>query len=86
LSVSFQPGDLVERLVSAEIPDPAPENLERLAGLLRSLDGKVEVAEGLLTGDAIGTFLRSGDRSERPRDRVDLEELEALRKRQNAED
>jgi len=164
LSVSFQPGELVERLVSAEIrfvavgglavgawghvratkdfdlvPDPAPENLERLAGLLRSLDGKVEVAEGLLTGDAIGTFLRSGDRtlvvtnlgrvdviqghpqipryeeleeaaatvaiegalvrvcsfehllemkraSERPRDRVDLEELEALRKSQTAED
>ncbi|HEX9967179.1 MAG TPA: hypothetical protein VGB06_04480 [Solirubrobacterales bacterium] len=88
MSDSLQLGELVERLVSAEIrfvavggmavgawghvratkdldlvPDPSQENLERLAALLRELDGKVEVAEGLLTGDAIWTFLKSGDRT-----------------------
>lgn len=156
-------GDLVERLVSAEVrfvavgglavgawgyvratkdlglvPDPAKDNLERLAGLLRELDGKVEVEDGLLTGGAISTFLRSGDRtlvltslghvdviqghpqipryeeleatattveidglpvrvcsldhllqmkraSQRPRDRDDLEALEAVRDSQNSE-
>ena len=88
MTESPQLGELVERLVSAEVrfvavggmavgawghvratkdldlvPDPSQENLERLAGLLRELDGRVEVAEGLLTGDAIWTFLRSGDRT-----------------------
>jgi hypothetical protein len=119
------------------VPDPEPDNLKRLAALLQDLDGKVEVADGLLTGDAIRTFLRSGDRtlvvtslgrvdviqghpqipryeeleaaattveindwpvricsldhllgmkraSQRPRDRDDLEALEAVRKDQNA--
>lgn len=45
------------------VPDPAPENLERLATLLRNLDGRVEVAEGLLAADAIWTFLKTGDRT-----------------------
>ncbi|HEX5762374.1 MAG TPA: hypothetical protein VFY04_04555 [Solirubrobacterales bacterium] len=160
---SLRLGELVERLVSAEIrfvavgglavgawghvratkdldlvPDPSKENLERLVTLLRDLDGKVEVGEGLLTGDAIPTFVKSGDRtlvltslgrvdviqghpqipryeeleaaaatveieglpvrvcsldhllqmkraSERPRDRDDLEALEAIRESHNPE-
>lgn len=45
------------------VPDPAEENLERFAGLLRELDGKVEVEDGLLTADAISIFLRTGDRT-----------------------
>jgi hypothetical protein len=45
------------------VPDPAEENLERLAELLRELDGKVEVEDRLLTADAISTFLRTGDRT-----------------------
>lgn len=161
MSDPLQLGELVERLISAEVrfvavggmavgawghvratkdldlvPDPSQENLERLASLLRDLDGKVEVSEGLLTGDAIPTFLKSGDRtlvvtslgrvdvlqglpqvprfeeleaaaieveidgrgvrvcslnhllqmkreSERPRDRDDLDALEAIRKSQD---
>jgi len=45
------------------VPDPADENLERLAELLRDLDGKVEVEDRLLTADAISIFLRTGDRT-----------------------
>lgn len=45
------------------VPDPAAENLERLAELLRELNGKVEVGEGQLTADAISIFLRTGDRT-----------------------
>jgi predicted nucleotidyltransferase len=45
------------------VPDPAEENLERLAELLRELDGKVEVEDRLLTADAISIFLRTGDRT-----------------------
>jgi predicted nucleotidyltransferase len=45
------------------VPDPAAENLEKLAELLSGLDGKVEVGDGLLTADAISTFLRTGDRT-----------------------
>lgn len=45
------------------VPDPAEENLERLAELLRELDGKVEVEDRLLTADAISIFLRTGDRA-----------------------
>jgi len=120
------------------VPDPSKENLERLAALLRDLGGKVEVGEGRLTGDAISTFLKSGDRtlvltslghvdviqdhpqipryeeleatattveidglpvrvcsldhllqmkraSERPRDRDDLEALEAIRQSRSAD-
>lgn len=45
------------------VPDPAIDNLERLAALLRELDGKVEAGDGLLTADAISIFLRTGDRT-----------------------
>lgn len=45
------------------VPDPAEENLARLAELLRELDGKVEVEDRLLSADAISTFLRTGDRT-----------------------
>ncbi len=45
------------------VPDPARENLERLAELLRELNGKVEVEDRLLTADAISIFLRTGDRT-----------------------
>lgn len=45
------------------VPDPAAENLEKLAALLHELDGKVEVEDGLLTADAISIFLRTGDRA-----------------------
>jgi hypothetical protein len=45
------------------VPDPAKENLERLAEVLRELDGKVDVGEGRLTADAISMFLSAGDRT-----------------------
>lgn len=45
------------------VPEPSGENLERLAELLRELDGKVEVEDGVLTADAISIFLRTGDRA-----------------------
>ena len=45
------------------MPDPAPENLERLDAVLRGLGGKVDVNGELLDGTAIRTFLRTGDRT-----------------------
>lgn len=45
------------------VPDPEPENLERLNSLLRDLDGRVDVGGRLLSADAIQTFLRTGDRT-----------------------
>ena len=45
------------------VPDPSPENLDRLAGLLTELGGRVEVAEGRLAASAIRTFLAAGDRT-----------------------
>lgn len=45
------------------VPDPAPENLERLASLLRELGGKVEVGKRLLSADSTSIFLRTGDRA-----------------------
>lgn len=45
------------------VPDPDQENLERLAVLLESLDGRVEVEGGLLKPSAIRTFLTVGDRT-----------------------
>lgn len=45
------------------VPDPAPENLERLDALLVELGGRVEVGDGLLGPSAIKTFLRTGDRT-----------------------
>lgn len=45
------------------VPDPSPDNLSRLAELLRGLGGRVEVGDRRLTADAISTFLRTGDRA-----------------------
>lgn len=45
------------------VPDPDPENLANLGSLLRELRGKVNVGGRLLGGDAISTFLRTGDRT-----------------------
>jgi len=45
------------------VPDPAPDNIERLETLLRELNGKVDVGGRLLAADAIATFLRTGDRA-----------------------
>ncbi|MGI8660790.1 MAG: nucleotidyltransferase [Thermoleophilaceae bacterium] len=45
------------------VPDPDVANLDRLADLLESLDGRVQVAEGRLGPSAIRTFLRAGDRT-----------------------
>lgn len=45
------------------VPDPDPQNLERLARLLERLGGKVEIAEGRLAASAIRTFLKAGDRT-----------------------
>lgn len=45
------------------VPDPAPENLERLASLLEGIGGRVEALEGRLAPSAIKTFLRAGDRT-----------------------
>lgn len=81
-------GDLLERLVAAEVsfvlvgglavnawghirgtadidlvPDPAPENLDRLAAILVELDGRVEVGGRLLSSESIATFLRVGDKT-----------------------
>lgn len=45
------------------VPDPEPENLERLAEVLEGLGGKVKVQDGLLTANAIRIFLRAGDKT-----------------------
>ena len=45
------------------VPDPDPENLEKLDALLRELGGKVDVSGRLLGPDAISTFLLTGDRT-----------------------
>ncbi len=45
------------------VPDPAPENLEKLDALLRGLGGKVDVGGRLLDSASISTFLRTGDRT-----------------------
>jgi predicted nucleotidyltransferase len=45
------------------VPDPERDNLERLAVLLRELDGKVDVGGRLLDSDATSTFLRTRDRT-----------------------
>jgi predicted nucleotidyltransferase len=45
------------------VPDPAPENLERLDVVLRELGGRVEVEGKLLEESAIRPFLRTGDRT-----------------------
>lgn len=45
------------------VPDPDPQNLERLAAFLESLDGRVEVEGGRLAASATRTFLTVGDRT-----------------------
>ncbi len=45
------------------VPAPDRENLERLAGLLASVGGRVETPQGRLGPSAIGTFLATGDRT-----------------------
>lgn len=45
------------------VPEPSADNLARLDGLLRRLDGKVDVGGQLLDADSISTFLRTGDRT-----------------------
>lgn len=45
------------------VPDPSPTSLDRLAGVLRDLDGKVETPDGRLGPEAISTFLAAGDRA-----------------------
>ncbi len=45
------------------VPDPAPQNLERLEAVLLGLGGRVDVNGRLLEGSAIHTFLRAGDRT-----------------------
>jgi predicted nucleotidyltransferase len=45
------------------VPDPGKSNLAKLDALLRELGGKVDVGGRLLDGDAISTFLRTGDRT-----------------------
>ncbi|MEX1142200.1 MAG: nucleotidyltransferase [Thermoleophilaceae bacterium] len=45
------------------VPDPDAENLERLAALLESLDGRVEVEGDRLAPSTIRTFLKVGDRT-----------------------
>lgn len=45
------------------VPDRSPTNLDRLAGVLRELDGKVETPDGRLGSGAIATFLAAGDRA-----------------------
>jgi hypothetical protein len=60
------------------VPDPSPENLKRLDGLLRDLGGKVDVGGELLAGDAISTFLRTGDRTLVPTDLGQVDVLQGL--------
>ena len=45
------------------VPDPDPDNLERLARLMEDLGGKVEVKDETLGPGAIRLFLRSGDKA-----------------------
>ena len=45
------------------VPDPAADNLERLASILTELDGRVETPDGRLGASAIRTFLSAGDRT-----------------------
>lgn len=45
------------------VPDPSPDNLAKLDGLLRELGGKVDVGGRLLDANSILTFLRTGDRT-----------------------
>jgi predicted nucleotidyltransferase len=45
------------------VPDPSPDNLERLDILLAGIGGRVDVDGRLLDSNAISPFLRAGDRT-----------------------
>jgi predicted nucleotidyltransferase len=60
------------------VPDPAPENLERLNGLLVELGGRVEVGNRLLDSNSISTFLRTGDRTQVATDLGHVDVLQGL--------
>lgn len=45
------------------VPDPSPENLQKLDILLAGLGGRVDVDGRLLDSSAISPFLRTGDRT-----------------------
>jgi hypothetical protein len=46
------------------VPDPAPENLDRLARLLADLGGHIQLGESLLGSErSIAAMLRSGERA-----------------------
>lgn len=45
------------------VPDPDPENIDRLEMVLTELDGRVIVQDRQLAPPAIGTFLRAGDKT-----------------------
>ncbi len=45
------------------VPDPDPENLNRLATLLEEIGGKVDVRGKLLSSDSARIFLRAGDKA-----------------------
>jgi hypothetical protein len=45
------------------VPEPSAANLDRLAQVLRDLEGKVETPDGRLGPGAITTFLAAGDRA-----------------------
>jgi hypothetical protein len=68
------------------VPDPSAKNLAKLGSLLRELGGKVDV-EGFLRPVCSFEHLRAMKQaSERPRDRDDLEALDAAQNRAGAED
>jgi predicted nucleotidyltransferase len=60
------------------VPDPAPENFERLNALLVELGGRVEVGERLLDSNSISTFLRTGDRTQVATDLGHVDVLQGL--------
>jgi hypothetical protein len=60
------------------VPDPEPDNLTRLADLLVTLNGRVELEEGALRPDAIATFLRAGERTLVSTDLGQLDVLQGL--------
>lgn len=60
------------------VPEPGPANLDRLAGLLEALNGKVEVGDRTLTAGAIRTFLAAGDRTLVSTDLAPVDVLQGL--------
>lgn len=60
------------------VPDPDPDNLDRLASVLEQLGGKVKALDGLLTGDAIRVFLQAGDKTLVKTDLGEVDVLQGL--------